>query len=480
VAYRNARQWAAAESDLQKALQILRDEEEAMLRSDKGQAEALWSAYFARFQDTYGLLVQQLVEQRRFDEAFSYIERARAFEPLYRILQLDHTPKAFRSVVADRRLQRIQMALPPDTFILEYHVSNDRTYTWIVWRDGREFVEQRASRNDIIRWTKALQQAADREDNEAFEAGLVAPYAALIEKPLSVIRQRKLPAGGGVPRLVIVPDRVMQGLPISALRGSTTGRYLVEDALVQMQGSALLYVFSLLRDQSLADDRSVFLVGDPAFNSTLPLALGMKRLEHADREVRTIRDLYGVQTELRTGTEATVPQLIELAQRHAIVHLAAHGLLNVRAPYQSVLLLAPSEKHSGALEAQELLGAVKLDGTRLVILSTCSSAGGAPVGPEGVAPLVRPIISAGVPAVVGTLWDVNDATAREVLVSFHRHFKAGRDAADALREAQLGLLRDDKKPKTLKRALTWAPYQVIGHATSPFGVVKQTKKEEPP
>src|SRR5262249_17332432 len=114
----------------------------------------------------------------------------------------------------------------------------------------------------------------------------------------------------------------------------------------------------------------------------------------------------------------------------------------------------------------ELLTRLHADKTRLFVLSACSSAGGLPVGPEGVAPLIRPLIAAGVPAVVGSLWTVGDSTSEGRLVAFHRHFREGSDSAAALRLAQLDLLQN--KNPGLRSVLTWAPFQVIGYASSPF------------
>jgi CHAT domain-containing protein len=80
---------------------------------------------------------------------------------------------------------------------------------------------------------------------------------------------------------------------------------------------------------------------------------------------------------------------------------------------------------------------------------------------------VRPIIAAGVPAVVGSLWDIQDATTVDVMVSFHRHYRRGNDVAAALQAAQLEMLRN--KNPGLRSVLAWAPFQVVGYASSPFG-----------
>jgi len=153
--------------------------------------------------------------------------------------------------------------------------------------------------------------------------------------------------------------------------------------------------------------------------------------------------------------------------------------VNAQSPSRSYILLAPAANEPGPLEAQALVTRLSLDHTRLVVLSTCSSAGGLPIGAEGVAPFVRPLIGAGVPAVVGTLWNVEDATAEELLVSFHRHYREGHDAAVALQLAQIGLLTKRDDNPGLRPVLAWAPFQVIGHGSSPFAPTPQ-HKEKPP
>ena len=142
-------------------------------------------------------------------------------------------------------------------------------------------------------------------------------------------------------------------------------------------------------------------------------------------------------------------------------------------------VIAPSASDPGPLDIQALLTRLTPDHTNLVVLSTCSSAGGLPVGAEGVAPFVRPLIGAGVPAVIGTLWNVEDATAEEVLVSFHRRYRQGSDAAVALQLAQLELLRNKNKNPGLRSVLAWAPFQVIGHGSSPFAATT-AQQEKPP
>jgi CHAT domain-containing protein len=468
-AQRRAGRSPEAEKDLRAALGELQMEESSVLEHRRrGEGEELWSSYFSRFQETYQRLIRQLVDEHRADEAFAYAERSRAFEPLNLIGQLDVLPQAFRGLVPRGQtmgLAQIQRSLPRGTFLIEYCILDDRSYAWIVSRGQLVLLTLPVRRADVERWNAALQRAANQRNAGAFDRGLFAPYDAIVAGPLSAIRSMP---DGRHPRLVFIPDGAMHGLPLAALRNPNTRRYLIEDATVSIAGSATLFVFSLLRDGALQSIRypSVLLVGDPAFNEQLGFARGLKRLPGARREVERIQAFYAPRAELCVDRCATVPEFLERARNKTIVHVAGHAIANAQAPYRSLLLLAPSAQHSGALEAGELLTRLKLKETRLVVLSTCSSAGGLPVGPEGVAPLVRPLIAAGVPAVIGSLWDVQDATADELLVSFHRHYRQGSDAAVALQSAQLDLLRN--KNPGLRSVLAWAPFQVIGHASSPF------------
>ena len=469
-AFRRLGQPARAKDDRREALKQLHAEEEAMLRArTPGKSDDLWNSYFSRFEDTYDLLIRQLLDERSTADAFRYAERARAYEPLDLVRKLPAAPKAFRELAAHADnvdIAKLRASLPPATFVIEYCVFDDRTFAWIVGRDLFAGEWMPARRDDVKRWTAALQDAASRKDSAAFDASLEPAYDALLRVPLDVIR--RAPGGAGA-NIVIVPDRRLRGLPFAALRNPDTKRYVIEDHALSGSGSALLYVFAVDRDRELArGDRTALLIGNPAFDPKSPLAAGLGPLPFAEKEVEEIGRNYA-HPEVLVGDAATPEQFFRLAGRSAVIHIAAHGVVNGNAPSQSYLLF------HGVLTAERLLEELHTDKTRLVVLGACSSAGGLPVGAEGIAPLVRPIVAANVPGVVGALWDIDDATAAALLVSFHRHYRRGEDAAAALRAAQLEMLRSP-----LKSGCFWAPFQVIGYASSPFASMGDITKEKPP
>jgi len=442
----------SAEADLRNALDTLRKEENGNLeKRQTGFGDQVWSAYLSRFQRTYRLLIRRLAESKHTDEAFEYAEKARAYD----LLNLVH-----RADLDAMKLPQIEAAIPPGTTIIEYCVLEDRTYAWVITHDRCQFIELSASREAIERWSSTLQTAAHHYDKPAFEFALRAAYEKLIAPLLLSIQKPS--------NLVFVPDGAIHGLPIAALQDANSRRYVMQEGPVSIAASAKMYLHSLERDETMPRDLepTELLVGDPAFDPRLMAMMQLGRLDLALQEVLLIQQIYGPNAKVLKDTDATVPAFLELAPQNTIVHVAAHAMPNAAEPSHSLLLLARSAGNSGALDGEQLLQKLTFNHTRLVVLSTCSSAGGLPVGPEGVAPLVRPLIAAGVPAVIGSLWEVSDATAEQLLVSFHRQYRQGNDAAVALRTAQLEML-SNRNPG-LRSVLAWAPFQVIGHASSPF------------
>jgi CHAT domain-containing protein len=467
-ALRRSKHPAEAGQDLRLALREVRIEEAKILSSrEPGRDDPFWYSYFDRFEETYRALIGQLVDEGKIDEAFLYAENSRAYEPLNLILQSDVAPEAFRQLtpLGDAiPIDQVQRHLPPGTVLIEYSVLDERTCVWIVWHEDHTFVALPVRRSEIERWTADLQKAARERNEQAFERGLEAPYHALIAEPL-----RR--AGGNPNRLVIIPDGDLHGLPFAALRDRASGHHLTQQADLTIDGSATLYLFSLLRDRDLPVSRkaSPLLIGDPAFDPIL----GYPRLPAARDEVDQIRNIYG-RGDVLKDLEPTAAELLRRAGAADIIHFAGHSIAVPRAPWQSRLLLAASGTDSGELTAQELLTQLAPGPTRLTVLSSCTSAGGFPVGAQGIGPLVRPFLVRGVPAVVGSLWDVRDATAKDLLVSFHRAYRKGSDAAAALRAAQLEAIGRNRN-----NVLSWAAFEVIGHASSPFAPA-QAKKENPP
>jgi CHAT domain-containing protein len=79
--------------------------------------------------------------------------------------------------------------------------------------------------------------------------------------------------------------------------------------------------------------------------------------------------------------------------------------------------------------------------------------------------LGRPFLAAGVPAVVASLWDIDDAVSRRFFVAFHRALLAKAEPALALRVTQLELIRS--RDPALAHPAAWAPFICMGGIDQP-------------
>jgi CHAT domain-containing protein len=463
AAYRLVDQHDLADADIDKALAVIHVEQDKFLSArERGNLEDLWSDYFSRFLPIYQERISSLLENGQAKAALIASEHAKAFEPMHLLMHSQKPPAGFAPIRSAADLDRLRSTLPNDTWIIQYAVLESSIAAWVISRDGVHAVPIPASASDVRRWLGNLRKSETEGREGDFETTLQAAYDGLIASPWSKIRTDE-----AEPRIVIVPDGPMHGLPFSAFarRVNRKLRFLTEDAIVSFAGSTSLYFYSVARDAEMRQSPGrILAVGDPDFARGYPGTENLTSLAHARNEAACLEKLYGPRTTKLTGADATVAAFLEHLADSTIVHVGAHGTANEVHPRHSMLLMARDGKDSGRLTAERLITDVpSLDKTRLVVLAACSTAGGKPVGPEGVAPLVRPFLGANVPAVVGSLWDVNDATTNELVVSFHCHYRNGHDVAAALRQAQLTMIRD----KT-KSSFDWAPFQVIGYARSPY------------
>ena len=261
-------------------------------------------------------------------------------------------------------------------------------------------------------------------------------------------------------RVVIVPDRSVAGLPFAALRDPDTGTYLVERATLAVVPSlAQLHRANKQLAKPFDGAPTLLAVGEPEAES--PVVRYLAPLPDARREAEAVSALYPGSL-LLLGRQASRDRWLTEAPRHQLVHYAGHSSIDPFLPHRSVLHLAPSlGEANGDLSSAEIRRLAFPD-TRLVVLSSCSSSLDRSTRRRVPGGLADAFLAAGVPAVIGALWPIDDGPTSKLMLELHRHLAAGEAPAEALRQVQLHALGTRGK---LSDPWVWGAFRLFGGTT---------------
>jgi CHAT domain-containing protein len=117
-----------------------------------------------------------------------------------------------------------------------------------------------------------------------------------------------------------------------------------------------------------------------------------------------------------------------------------------------------------ALEVAEL----DLSGVELATLSACETGLGESAGGEGLLGLQRAFQVAGARSVVASLWKVPDGPTQALMERFYKNlWQEGMPRLEALREAQLWMLREGQMQGVVRRGLEPLDRQPAGEGDRP-------------
>lgn len=341
---------------------------------------------------------------------------------------------------------------------------------------------------------------------------------ALDEKVMQPIR----PALASSKRLIISPDGTLNFIPFEALVDEN-GQFLIERW-------SMSYVTSgrdVFRWSRHAPSRSgPVILANPAFGEIVKRPkqegessvrgndrtgisrLGFTPLSGTAEEGQAIVKQLSKAT-LYAGESASKKQIVGLAGPK-ILHIATHGFfmgdvvesgaanmrgltLEPEAPppivrsieearppakisplLQSGLALsganARGDARSGGILTAFEASSLDLEGTKLVVLSACETGLGQAQSGEGVQGLRRAFVLAGAETTVMSLWKVDDAATRDMMIGYYQRLESGEGRSEALRQVRLGMLAKD----STAHPFYWASFIVAGDPTRFDGTMPPT------
>jgi CHAT domain-containing protein/tetratricopeptide (TPR) repeat protein len=399
----------------------------------------------------------------------------------------------------------VRRALDPETVMLSYSLGERGSTLFVLSRTGPLEVHRLPAgeaelrrRVTELRWLIGEARGSSSLGRARRAALLRAArelYGILL-RPAA----RRIAAGR---RLLVVPDGILDLLPWAALvrdLPATAGRgweYVAEWKPIHVAVSATVYD-ELRRRRPEAMPRaagaprgavSLVAFADPqvpswlqaplprqaadvSLRSALERGCSFERLPYSRQEAAGIAALFPGAARVYLGAAATEERAKAVGRQVRYLHFATHTTLDERSPLDSAVVLTIPERfargaENGLLQAWEIFDTVRLDAD-LVVLSGCESALGKEVDGEGLLGLTRAFQYAGARAVMASLWKVSDRMTAPLMVSFYRALRAGTPKDEALRQAQVELLRggaagatggggeDDPSP------FFWAGFELFG------------------
>jgi CHAT domain-containing protein/Tfp pilus assembly protein PilF len=414
-------------------------------------------------------------------------------------------------------LKDIQSLLDDRTLLLEYALGKESSFLFAV--TSSNFVVTRLpSASSISEQVQALRQMiTSRPQRNQFGKQIQLSrtlYRELVEPAGKLL--------SGKQKLIIVPSGILHYLPFEVLLSSGEERtlstaglvewpYLVREYAISYVPSAGVLASLRSRPEERPGPRKQFLAfADPLYGnetgaeaslvqSRLRGAFGdqqswkLARLPGSRREVEQIAGLYAQdQVSLLLGHQAT-EQNVKTAGRlsqYRFIHFATHGLLNEERPPYSGLVLSLSNEgkappsattktaqagqaektvdrspqsairnpqfEDGLLQVYEVFN-LKLNAD-LVVLSACESGLGKEVKGEGLIGLTHAFLYAGTTSVLVSLWNVQDHSTADLMVSVYQQLDRAQDKTEALRQAKLKLIKNNR----YAHPYYWAPFILIG------------------
>jgi CHAT domain-containing protein len=331
---------------------------------------------------------------------------------------------------------------------LEYAIIGD---TLLVWTVAGERIELYRTVVDTVRLVRTIDRARALLEARAPEADVL-PALSLLHDWLVRPVQARL-AEAGTPLAVIV-DGDLAGVPFAALYDARKRRYLVEEHPLRFSVS----LRESLRAPARGGPGEAWFVADPAFDPARNR--GLSRLAESVVEVETIAAGYPRSTMLR-DTAAHVEAVRAALARAGLLHYAGHAVFDDERPERSYLLLSAPHGVAGRdrLDAGDI-AQMDLRHLSLVVLAACQTVRTGKGRAAGFSGLAGAFLAAGAGGAIGSLWRVDDRYTRELMVEFHRAHTRSGNAAGALREAQLRLLRSGDEE--IRSPSAWAGFRYAG------------------
>lgn len=446
----------------------LLDEEHFLMRERVRNEKLLFEAKAANNETAINTAQKELLKLKR------------SFEKLQTTLEKDY-PKYHELKYSTRiaSLSQVQESLDAKTALVEYFIGNEHLYIFAIYKDtvwatalemGKEF----STLINVLRPTLTdIGMLAKNSENV---------YLLLAKSAREIYQKYLEPAlefnkKDDINRLIIIPDGMLNYVPFDVLMTEKPDYkkvnfkklpYLIKRYNINYHYSSTLKLFSRKSTQT----NGKILAMASSYDKTM--FRNMRGLEDQHRKIRlSVGDLPGAKREVEYlgatflgkylyGNDANEEAFKYFTQKepYTVLHLAMHGVVDAKQPNYSSLVMS----YSGSKVEDDLLHAYELNlldiHADLVVLSACETGFGKYERGEGVVSLGRGFMYAGAPALVMTLWPINDRATSVLISEFYDQLANGYCKDEAMRLAKIKYL--ENATELTAHPFFWASFVNLG------------------
>jgi CHAT domain-containing protein len=409
---------------------------------EKEESKLPFSTNADQLYDDY---IRFLVSHKRPDEALQWLDlgRARTLEEGLGFASKDFSSTLKHPVDVCGTARRLHGT------ILVYSLAPGESYLWAVTSSGTHFFKlppQDKINEHVKKYQRAILDSKDTLSN-AYADG-IALYNILVEPAQSLIPKNS--------PVFIIPDGSLSTLNFETLLAPGGGiHYWIDDAIITNASS--LKLLAAFRPEAHAKaPKKLLLIGNPISpDEKFP------DLPYAAAEVSGVAKHFTAADENIFTQKQALPSAYTGSTPGAFsyIHFVAHGTSSNASPLDSAIVLTrdPSNPDSFKLYARDVVRQpLRAD---LVTISACYGSGSQVYGGEGLIGLSWAFLRAGAHYVVGSLWEVSDVAAPQLMDHMYAELEAGRNPDTALRDAKLSMVHT---PGVFRKPLYWATFQLYG------------------
>lgn len=386
-------------------------------------------------------------------------------------------------------LPEIQALLPDKTMLIEYFVHPQAVYLLAI-NKSKISVQQLPIVVDTLQKNIAdLRRSLS--DYTFIKEQPEQAFALYTDKASWFYQQLLAPAlDENTEHLIVVADGDLSNLPFEAFLTQSVDNkknidyknlpYLLRKYKISYEYAAFLFKENATAPARKNNQQILAFAGDYSGKNDIPVgayrspfAIDLRKilapLPAAQEEVKNLElNLPGLFLYKDQASEANFKQK---AHEYAVLHLATHGVLHTQYPILSSIAFSENgdTTEDNFLEAYEI-SKMQLHAD-LVVLSACETGYGKFKQGEGTLSLARSFMYAGVPSLVVSLWEVNDASTKQIMNNFYTNLSNNKDKAEALRRSKLDYIENAKGLDA--HPAFWSPFVQIGNSRP---IALQSKK----